>query len=604
MKKNRLILSVLLSLWGATTLFAARALSIPYTYTQPDGSEITLTLHGDEYASWVTMDDGIIVIQQDQGYYLAQVGEDGQLSATKWLAHHPSKRHAEEQQFCLKQQQQHPLFFKKAEELQQAGRRAQVTNKNYFPHQGSPKCLVILAEFQDVTFTSKDPKAQFEQYFNGDTQQNLGQNEDKNLCSVSRYFDACSRGQFTPQFDVVGPITLPKTQEYYGKDNGNTKDVNFSQFCRDAIAAVDDQVEFSHYDNDGDGRAELVCVIFAGYGQNAGDGNPATSLWAKCGYQGISTADKVSVNYVNCNAELFRTSKGEDINGIGVCLHEFSHGMGLPDLYATTSAAQINNQTPEYWDLMDYGEYAQNGYSPVPYTVWEQEAFGWTEAEKLTASQKGIETKSLISGGKAYKFGNGADPEEWIMVEYANVPDKINQIPGFCVIESTSFAPMSGLLVWHIAYASSTVSMGDYPNNTPNTPRVCIVPADGQVINGYLFGDGKEYSQTDYVYSLVGDPFPGTSNVTELTADMGLPNYQFYHGEAITPFTLRNIQEDTTTGTITFDFDNGVSNGILFTTADKKTSDSHYYTLDGHRLQGAPTRSGVYVHHGRLHIIN
>ena len=84
---------------------------------------------------------------------------------------------------------------------------------------------------------------------------------------VKRYFETSSHGLFTPQFDVVGPVTLPESQDYYGKDEGSKKDINFTQFCLDAIAAVDDQIDFNVYDNDGNGTAELVCIIYAGYGR-------------------------------------------------------------------------------------------------------------------------------------------------------------------------------------------------------------------------------------------------------------------------------------------------------------------------------------------------
>jgi len=563
MMMKRLILSNLLLLAGVLTIFASRALSIPYTYTQPDGSIVTLTLYGDEHASWLSMDDGTIVVQQDNGYYLAQIDEAGLLSATKLLAHEPDKRTAVEQKYCLQQQHRHHVFYRKAGELQQAARRAQVTNTSYFPHTGNPKCLVILAQFSDVHFVSDDPKAQFEQYFKGEEQVDLGHNEQKNICSVASYFEWSSQGQFKPQFDIVGPITLPETMEYYGHDSGGTKDVNFSQFCKDAIAAVDDQVDFNDYDANGNGRAELICIVYAGYGQNVG-GNPVNSLWPKCGYKGISTSDNVRVGYINCCAELFSFKEDDpvastNINGIGVCVHEFSHGMGLPDLYATSTDSQINNQTPEYWDLMDYGEYASSGYSPVPYTAWEQAAMGWIEVEELTASQH-IEMKSLIKGGKAYKFGNGADPEEWFMIEYADTADTESHIPGFNIAKSVTVdkvkkpLSMHGLLVWHIAYPYKMVNMNDYPNDTPSMPNVCLVPADGLVINGYLQGKNKTYSTAEYALSLCGDAFPGTSGVTELTADMNLPNYLFYSGETIPPFKIKNIQEDTENGVVAFDF--------------------------------------------------
>ena len=41
----------------------------PFTRTQPDGSSITLTLHGDEYYSYLTDSDGHVVELGEDGYY-------------------------------------------------------------------------------------------------------------------------------------------------------------------------------------------------------------------------------------------------------------------------------------------------------------------------------------------------------------------------------------------------------------------------------------------------------------------------------------------------------------------------------------------------------
>lgn len=60
------------------------------------------------------------------------------------------------------------------------------------------------------------------------------------------------------------------------------------------------------------------------------------------------------------------------LNGIGLFCHEFSHTMGLPDLYPTVETSRVDNQNPEYWDLMDGGEYTYNGYFllHIPHGKW------------------------------------------------------------------------------------------------------------------------------------------------------------------------------------------------------------------------------------------
>ena len=59
-----------------------------------------------------------------------------------------------------------------------------------------------------------------------------------------------------------------------------------------------------------------------------------------------------------------------------------------------------------------------------------------------------------------------------------------------------------GLLVYHVAYPSSTVNMTDSPNNKAGHPSVAVIPADGLLISGYLKGDGKEYTTSEYRSSL------------------------------------------------------------------------------------------------------
>lgn len=609
---KRLITFTLLTLLTTVSILAARALSEPFDVTQPDGTTLTIILHGDEYANWLTTTDGTMVVETKQGYFVGAIGDDGALQATKQLAHNVLQRSASEKQLCTLQQSRHALFFERAEQMVQAGRRAQINpDGGYCLHEGSPRVLVILANFSDLSFATEDANNVFDQLCNAETLPQFEENQNRNnLCSVRRYFQLSSYGKFTPQLDVVGPVDLPQTMEYYGgSEEGSSTDANFNQFCLDAIAAVDDQVNFNDYDNDGDGRAELVCVIYAGYGQNI-SGNPADCIWPKCGRKNITTEDtsvkdkskNVIVNYMNCGAELMHVSWGNTLNGMGVFIHEFSHGMGFSDHYATVSSARVDNQTPEYWDLMDYGEHAVNGYAPVPYTAWEQETMGWLEVEQLETSQTINEMLPLIKGGKAYKFGNGADAEEWFYLENVQSRDTENKTPGFVYGH--------GLLVMHVAYPNSTVSMAVFPNNNAGHPGISIVPADGLVINGYCYGSGKPYTKEQYQNSLKADPFPGTGGVDHLNATMELPNYKFYHGEETPKQSLSNITE--TDGLISFFFNDGTPSGIVDVRSKTEDARSDYYDLQGRRVaqptNAYPTstselKKGLYIVNGKKVVI-
>lgn len=485
---------------------------------------------------------------------------------------------------------------------------AVIGSGTYLPHKGSPRVLTILAAFQDLGFTVNEPVRAFDQYLNGDKQEDLGNSNDMNMSSVRQYYEVSSQGQFSPQFDIVGPVILPKKMSYYGGSNSSGSDDKFGDFCRDALAQVKDMVsDWSVYDNDNDGNVELVCVIFAGYGQNQGGGD--STIWAKAASQNLTVNNHYRITRFNCSPELFNPSKGVDgkgnpydysqyINGTGVFIHEMSHCMGLPDLYATQSRAHVNNQGMETWSIMDYGLYNYNGFAPAPYTAWEQEVMGWTEIEnvrsKLVDGKWTVEdVMPLIEGGKAYKLQNPDNDRNYIVME--NVQQRgLNK-----------HAYGHGLLVYQVDYPYSSVNMSDHPNNNPGHPSVAVVPASGELINAYLRGSGKPYTMNEWKASIAASTFPGTRGVMSLTNEMELPNYCFYVNQTVQPinFMLSGITEDAETGAVSFLVAEDDPTGIATLNMEHGTfNDDAIYDLQGRRM-GATLKLGIYIINGRKVVI-
>ena len=462
---------------------------------------------------------------------------------------------------------------------------------SYLQHTGSPRILTILAAFQDVGFTVKDPVKAFDQYLNGNKQEDLGNMNHMNVASVRQYFNTCSYGNFTPQFDVVGPLTLPQNMAYYGGKNNTGSDDRFSDFCRDALELAKDIVsDWSIYDNDKDDRIELVCVIFAGYGQNQGGAD--STIWAKASYQNIKVNDTQRISRFNCCPELFHPQYPDYINGTGVFIHEFSHCMGLPDLYATTSTAYVNNQGMETFSIMDYGLYNRNGFAPCPYNAWEQEVMGWTKIEELKptadSQQQVSDLLPLIEGGKAYKLVNADNDRDYIVME--NIQKR----------GLNTYSAAHGLLVYHVDYPYNTVNMTDAPNSNPGHPGVAVVPANGTLISSYLRGKGKKYTNEEWKESLSSSVFPGPENVTALTSQMQLPNYCFWNSSKAkeTNYMLNSISENEGTGTVSFIVasDNPSS---IDAVRWLKPDDSHVvYDLQGRRIQGC-LKAGIYIVDGK-----
>ena len=567
---------------------AAPALRGPFTVKQADGTWLTVEQFGDEHHHWTATTDGTMVINTGKGYYVAEIDEHGKLTATDVLAHEALQRTSKELALIQKQAARRSLFHQRG---QQARNRAMSigSSSKYLPHKGEVRVLAVLAEYQDVKFTVKQPVTAFNQILNGDTQEDLGNHNTLNIGSVRQYFEAGSNKQFSPTFDIVGPVTLPQNMEYYGGTESNGRDDNFSSFCTDVLNQVKENnlvTDWSKYDNDKDNVVELVCVIFAGYGQN--QGGAANTLWAKASNQNKTIDDTYKVSFFNCSCELFHPQNEGLINGIGVFNHEMSHCMGLPDLYATQSQAYVNNQGMESWDLKDYGLYNYYGVAPALYTAWEQEAMGWTEIEALSEDATISGVKPLENGGKAYKIANPDNEREFIVMENIQKSGR------------NSYAEGHGLLVYHVAYPYARVNFYDSPNNNPGRPAVAVVPASGLLISSYLRGKDKQYTNDEWRACMASCTFPGEGEkqVTTLSDAMALPNYLFYVGSEDSKeigFELNNITEKD--GTISFDFAKTVPTAIQAISTVAEKTDGACYDLQGRRV-ASPTK-GLYIHNGR-----
>lgn len=592
---KKILLSITFALMGIVSGFAAKAHTALTTITQSDGSQLTIRLHGDEHYSWYSTTDDVLLVQVGKNYYVAQVEEDGTLKATPQLAHNAGERGTVEEQVINNQNKEKFLNLLNAEPQALAKPFGEVYPA-YFPHTGSQKALVILVEFQDVKFKTSDPVATFTHYLKGAEGEaapeanNAYVTQGKvNYGSVYQYFNDMSQGKFTPQFDIVGPVTVSKNSAYYGGNIGKATDVNFAQMIAEACKSVSDKVNFADYDQNNDGYVDLVYVIYAGYSESI-NGNSSDCLWPKSGTSAFyepGTNNLLKLNgkkicRYGINNELNATPSdwidGKPLlNGIGLFCHEFSHTMGLPDLYPTVEASRVDNQNPEYWDLMDGGEYTYSGYFPTPYSPWEMDVMGWTAPIELGDEAKQVSLNSYASDRTAYKI-NGEN-DEYLLIQ--NI-----QTDGWW--RGITKAYNTGMLVWRIDYPYTTVSLDNRLNNEIGKPNVMIVPADGYVISEYNVTDDDE-SKAKYKASLKADPFPGANNVTELLS------VKLNKSTLKKPFY--NIKE-TDDRVITFDYLKDYATGIDQTLADKDTEKNpNIFSLDGRYLGNDASKltKGIYI---------
>ena len=597
---KHLTIFVCLMLCSLTT-WAAKAVSIPVQVRQADGSVITVILRGDEHINWYTTLDGVLLVQgADNNYYIGKVEKSGNLIATKQLAHEALTRSQAERNLIAKQDKEKFFAYvnKVAEESENAYNNSLLTRGPivdsgyggvpYFPHTGSPKALVILAEFQDTTFTIQDTKKVFTNYLMNEdhfTDSRYGQN--LNYKGVRGYFKDCSYGQFTPEFDVVGPVKLPKPQAIYGAGKNDRVDL----LIADACSAVDGTVNFADYDVNGDGLVDLVYVIYAGHSANV-TRNKITDIWPKSGTVNISnTFDGKSIRRFGVSNELTglenKAKDKETINGIGLFCHEFSHTLGLPDIYALDEEAKNqNDQGMEFWDLMDGGTDVRGGRIPASYLAWEREVMGWMKIDELKDSCNIKNLKSIDNGGKAYKIVNPNDSNEYIVLQSIQ-KGAWNQ--GW-----TKDNYAKGLLAYRVSYPSKNVNVLDYPNNEKGKPRVIPIPADGKILAAANAGG----SLNTYVQQLNGDlyPYNDINKIDEFT---------MYDG-TILKWSISEITEKDGANEderyVSFKFKNNEPTGIqLPSIVERSISDNRIYTLDG-RYVGTDASilpHGIYIQNNK-----
>ena len=609
MKKTVLILITLLCHLAS---HASKGWPYPITVNQPDGTQLTVRINGDADFNWVSTLDGVVLKQVGNGYYVANIDTNGMISSSGTLAHDADKRSYAEQSLCKKQDVKAFLTVNTRPERLAATRGfGGKGSTSFFPHTGSPRAIVLLVQFANRPFKVQPRKA-FNQYLNSmaDKHQDFGNAENRNTGSVKRYFSDMSGGKFKPQFDLYGPITMPKNAAYYGE--GSSSMERYRELVSETCTMMDDSLDFSKYDADKDGNVDLVYIIYAGYGESVSSID--STLWPKAFVCGTDIKkDGKYVRLAGISNELnghpdgnYKSKSGLLINGVGLFCHEFSHCMGLPDFYPTVSPQwttangkqdfdAYDNQSMEDWDVMDNGIYLYNGYSPTAYTAWEREKMGWLTIETLTKEGK-VELKSIDEGGKAYRIKNDKNTSgnEYYIVENIQAKGWNKKLPA------------SGMMVSHVEYEPRAFSVfhgGDNSvNNIKGHPRMTIVPADGYLPSSYRKVPNSSnltapyMKKKQYDEQLAGDLYPGKNNINRLTDAQNMVNYAPWTGgmlnKPIYNIALKN-------GIVTFDFlKDQTSTGIEQPeSATENSNEEKIYTIDG-RYVGTNMNAlpkGVYI---------
>jgi len=500
-------------LFVSTLAFPAPARKVYKTITLADGTQKTVRLVGDEFFHYYEAEDGSAYTEtENELFQLTDLSLIRERAASRSEVRNTVRR-TKSQSSCLS--------------------NYTTDNSTRSGFTGKKKGLVILVNFSDRKMSIS--QEEYNNFFNLVGYSNFGMGG-----SVHDYFYDCSYGQFDLGFDVVGPVTVSKQMSYYGTNNSSDNDSHPAEMVIEAVKLADELgVNFKDYDWSGDGLVDQVFVIYAGYGEHAGA--PSNTIWpheydlSSAKYYGDGTGavllDGVYVNTYACSNELKGTN-GTIIDGIGTACHEFSHCLGVPDMYDTAG----NNFGMNCWDLMDSGCYLNDGNTPCGYTSYERWLSGWLTPTELKDGCEVSDMKSIASTPTAYIIYNQNNKNEYYLLEN-------RQREGW-----NKYDKGHGLLILHVDY-NMVAWRDNVVNNTASHQRMTIIPADNNL-------------SSDRDSQLAGDPWPGTSKKTALT-DTSTPAATLYNknsnGKYFMNAPIENIYENTTKKTISFTFNGGTS---------------------------------------------
>lgn len=424
MKKTFLSIFLMLAVSGWLMMWADSATPYPIKMRQPDGSTVTLRLHGDEFCSWYTSEDGRV-------YY--RRGSDGW-----WRPDNGSGPNR---------------VMRSQARSQREERDASMAPRKDGLGWGEKRFLVILVQWSDQTF-----KSGFEDYFHRALNEN-GFSDNGSVGSARDYYMDASQLQFQPVFDVIGPVTISRKHDKW-PDGDNAKHYKMAQaMIKEAAAKVDNEVDFSIYDIDKDGLVDNVYLIYPGYSQSNGGGED--TIWPHANYiSSTETYDGVRISRYACSSELYGNS-GSVRSGIGTFCHEFGHVLGLPDLYDTDYEENGQAFHPSAWNLMANGNHNEDGRIPARMSLYERFILGYIK-----------EAKDLDDSGEIHL--NGLDNPELYRIPTPNEGEfflpEVRDGKGF---DKTLPA---GLIIYHV----------DRSNNLVHGLTASQRWEDWKLINGYV----------------------------------------------------------------------------------------------------------------------
>lgn len=268
---------------------------------------------------------------------------------------------------------------------------------------GTRRALVLLVDFSDKAAKEK------QQHYK-DMLFSQGSYSTGSLCDY--YWEASyNKLKITGEISGDGGKTAgwyraPQSYSYYADGNYGI----YGQYPKNAQKLVEDVVDlaanyvnFSDYDNDGDGYVDALFIVHSGPGAEA-TGN-VNDIWSHQWGIEPKTVDGVKVSTYSMEPE--------DGN-IGVFCHELGHVFGLPDLYDYG----YDSAGVGMWDIMAGGSWNNGGLTPAHFGSMCKVKFGWVDPVVIFKKKQTVAIKPYASSGQVYKLPIKAEnSKEYFLIE-------------------------------------------------------------------------------------------------------------------------------------------------------------------------------------------
>jgi M6 family metalloprotease-like protein len=426
-----------------------------------------------------------------------------------------------------------------------AVRRLQATNTQWDGNK-TYRQLVILFSFSDTDFQMENPQEVYDSIFNV-----KGYTQRQGKGCVADYFREQSGGLFNLGFDVFAPVKISTKAQPFSNPSANTTNYGKTQMqeATRLFLAEHPDLDYTSYDWDGDGYVEQVIYVYAGYSGNQAVQKCYGHIWPNTGgFSTITTPDGRKIADYTCSGELWHNDTS---CGIGTICHEFTHSLGLPDIYPTSSSAGYS--AVDEWDLMDGGNFTNYGWCPPNYSALEKMLMGWLTPVELTEPVTILDMKPVSRGGEVYQIKHTNN--EFLLLENRQWEGWDFGLPG------------KGLAIFHVNY-NKTRWINNLVNATKNAWCYDLVHADNMNYNdwNYALGGTNPYlDRTTRLNSriLSTSPYPWLQDGMEPNdslTDASSPAAMMYNssnGNKLLSKPITHIRQNDD-GTVSFRFMGGV----------------------------------------------